>query len=99
MSKIRTCLVFAISVDFCLCRHSLRARIELWPAAAPAPRTRQSQSHKLHGQQAIDSARVTEIQGALVRAHYLTAEPNGKWDAAPKRPCRSISPIKAGRPG
>ena len=36
--------------------------------------------HKSHGQQAIDSARVTEIQQALIREHYMTGEPNGKWD-------------------
>ncbi len=41
-----------------------------------------AKSHRLHGQQAIDPARVTEIQQALVRAHYMAVEPNGKWDAA-----------------
>jgi hypothetical protein len=35
----------------------------------------------LHGQQAIDPARVTEIQQALIREHYLTSDANGKWDA------------------
>ena len=40
-----------------------------------------SRSHRLHGQQAIDPSRVTEIQQALVREHYLSSEPNGKWDA------------------
>jgi peptidoglycan hydrolase-like protein with peptidoglycan-binding domain len=40
-----------------------------------------SKSHKLHGQQAIDSNRVTQIQQALIREHYLTSEPNGNWDA------------------
>jgi peptidoglycan hydrolase-like protein with peptidoglycan-binding domain len=39
------------------------------------------QSHKLHGQQAIDANRVTEIQQALIREHYLTGEPNGNWDS------------------
>lgn len=39
-------------------------------------------SHKLHGQQAIDPARATEIQQALIREHYLTGEPSGNWDAA-----------------
>jgi hypothetical protein len=38
-------------------------------------------SHKLHGQQAIDSERVTQIQTALAREHYLSAEPNGEWDS------------------
>lgn len=37
-------------------------------------------AHKLHGQQAIDSDRVTQIQTALVRERYLSTEPNGQWD-------------------
>jgi hypothetical protein len=32
------------------------------------------------GQQAIDSARVTEIQNALIRVHYLSGEASGRWD-------------------
>jgi len=38
-------------------------------------------SHRLHGQQAIDPSRVTEIQQALIREHYLTDEANGRWDS------------------
>lgn len=38
-------------------------------------------SHQLHGQQAIDSARVTEIQQALIREHYMSGDPNGQWDS------------------
>jgi peptidoglycan hydrolase-like protein with peptidoglycan-binding domain len=38
-------------------------------------------AHKLHGQQAIEPARVTEIQQALIREHYLTTDADGKWDA------------------
>lgn len=37
--------------------------------------------HKLHGQQAIQPERVTEIQQALIREHYMTGDANGKWDA------------------
>ena len=40
-----------------------------------------AKSHKLHGQLAIEPARVTEIQQALIREHYLTGEASGKWDA------------------
>ncbi|MGA9669177.1 MAG: peptidoglycan-binding domain-containing protein, partial [Terracidiphilus sp.] len=40
-----------------------------------------SRSHKLHGQQAIQPARVTEIQQALIREHYLGGEASGKWDS------------------
>ena len=43
--------------------------------------TKGKKSHKLHGQQAIDANRVTEIQKALIREHYLTGEATGTWDA------------------
>ncbi len=36
---------------------------------------------KLHGQQTIAPERATAIQEALIREHYLTGEPTGKWDA------------------
>ena len=42
---------------------------------------KQAKSHKLHGQQAIDANRVTQIQQALIREHYLNGEANGEWDA------------------
>ena len=45
------------------------------------PSKTKSKSHKLHGQQAIDATRVTQIQQALIREHYLSGEPNGNWDA------------------
>jgi len=45
------------------------------------PHHKAAKSHKLHGQQAIEPARVMEIQQALIREHYLTGEANGKWDA------------------
>jgi hypothetical protein len=38
-------------------------------------------SHKIHGQQAIAPERVTAIQQALIREHYLTGEPSAKWDS------------------
>lgn len=37
--------------------------------------------HRVRGQQAIQPERVTEIQQALIREHYLTGDANGKWDA------------------
>jgi peptidoglycan hydrolase-like protein with peptidoglycan-binding domain len=40
-----------------------------------------AQVHKLHGQQAIDPERVTQIQQALIREHYLDGEPSGSWDS------------------
>jgi len=50
-------------------------------AHAPARHHKKAKSHKLHGQQAIEPARVKEIQQALIRQHYLTGEANSKWDA------------------
>jgi len=40
-----------------------------------------ARSSHMHGQQAIDPARVTEIQQALIREHYLTSEASGSWDS------------------
>jgi hypothetical protein len=34
------------------------------------------------GQQAIDPERVTQIQQALVREHYMTSDADGRWDAS-----------------
>lgn len=42
--------------------------------------TSTSASHKMHGQQAIASERVTAIQQALIREHYMTGTPSAKWD-------------------
>jgi len=38
-------------------------------------------SHRQRGQQAIEPERVSEIQDALIHAHYLTGDASGKWDA------------------
>lgn len=36
---------------------------------------------RVRGQQAIQTERVTEIQQALIREHYLDGQATGKWDA------------------
>jgi peptidoglycan hydrolase-like protein with peptidoglycan-binding domain len=56
------------------------------PTSGPATTHKLSKSkHKaarhVRGQQAIDPERVTQIQQALIREHYLASEANGKWDA------------------
>lgn len=38
-------------------------------------------SRRVRGQQAIEPERVMQIQQVLIRAHYLTGEPDGEWDA------------------
>lgn len=37
-------------------------------------------SHRVRGQQEIQPERVTEIQQALIREHYLSGDADGKWD-------------------
>lgn len=44
-------------------------------------RKRTTRGHKIRGQQVIESSRVTEIQQALIREHYMSGEANGQWDA------------------
>jgi Putative peptidoglycan binding domain len=41
-----------------------------------------SRRHSPRGQQAIEPARVTEIQQALIREHYLNGEASGQWDSS-----------------
>lgn len=50
-------------------------------AASRSKKGRAPRGRKLRGQQVIDSGRVTEIQQALVREHYLSGGANGHWDA------------------
>jgi hypothetical protein len=61
--------------------HSHRA-----PASGHTHKThktsKKKKSHRVHGQQAIEPARVTEIQQALIREHYLSGEANGDWDSS-----------------
>ncbi|HEV2137143.1 MAG TPA: peptidoglycan-binding domain-containing protein [Terracidiphilus sp.] len=58
--------------------------------------TRRSTSHRyvhhryyhrrarVRGQQAIQPERITQIQQALINAHYLNGDPTGKWDEQTK---------------
>ncbi|MHB1958944.1 MAG: peptidoglycan-binding domain-containing protein [Acidobacteriaceae bacterium] len=48
-----------------------------------ASRRRRSRHRRatVTGQRVIDSQRATEIQQALIQAHYLNGSPTGQWDA------------------
>lgn len=46
--------------------------------------TSKKKSAKSHGQRTIDQGRTVQIQEALIREHYLTGEPTGKWDQSTK---------------
>jgi hypothetical protein len=48
--------------------------------AAHGTRKGKPKARKPRGQLAMEPGRVTEIQQALIRAHYLSGEANGKWD-------------------
>jgi peptidoglycan hydrolase-like protein with peptidoglycan-binding domain len=43
--------------------------------------TKASRKSRLRGQQVIDPERVTQIQQALIREHYLSGDATGKWDS------------------
>jgi peptidoglycan hydrolase-like protein with peptidoglycan-binding domain len=52
--------------------------------AAHGTRKGKSRGRRPRGQQAMESGRVTEIQQALIRVHYLSGEADGKWDERTK---------------
>jgi hypothetical protein len=62
--------------------HSTKTATHLRSAHTHRASTRHSRSkrHILHGQQAIAPERVTQIQQALIQAHYMTDDANGQWD-------------------
>lgn len=53
--------------------HYRRARYHRW-----------RHHRRVRGQQAIAPERVTQIQEALIREHYLDGDPTGQWDAQTK---------------
>lgn len=50
--------------------------------ASARKRASRKKSVRARGQQKIDSERALQIQTALIREHYLTGEPTGKWNEA-----------------
>ncbi len=69
---------------------ALRTAHTTSPGHTHKARKQVSKSHKLHGQREIDSNRVTEIQRALIREHYLSGDPSGKWDATTEAAMRKF---------
>jgi hypothetical protein len=61
----------------------MASRVHRAPTSGHAHSTRHTaapKAKKIHGQQTIDTQRVTAIQSALIREHYLSGEPTSKWD-------------------
>jgi peptidoglycan hydrolase-like protein with peptidoglycan-binding domain len=83
VTSFRANLIFVLSAAltaspaFATRTHRATSSVNSRASHKPAPK---SQSHRLHGQQAIEPERVTEIQQALIREHYLNTEANGRWD-------------------
>ena len=86
MSSSRAGLALLISAAL-LAPPAFAANVRHSSASTHAGATSHKLSHGRHksrrarGQQAIDQDRVTQIQQALVREHYLTTDPNGDWDS------------------
>jgi len=53
-------------------------------SSSKSKKKKKSAKSASHGQRGIDAERTTQIQAALIREHYLTGEPTGKWDQSTK---------------
>ncbi len=90
MFSTRVSLVFMISATLIL-PQAFASRVHRAPTSGHTHKSGKSvtthskvttvAAHRSHGQQAIDPERVTQIQQALVREHYLTGDDaTGRWD-------------------
>ena len=83
MPSFRAKLAFVLSAllsaspAFATRTHKATASAHVRSSHKAAPKA----SHKIHGQQAIEPARVTEIQQALIREGYLHKDADGQWDS------------------
>ncbi len=82
MSSFRTSFALIVSAAL-IAPSAFASRVHRAPTSGQTHSTSHKLSHKSHkvrGQQAIEPERVTQIQQALIREHYLTGEATGKWD-------------------
>lgn len=87
MLSIRITLAFALTAAM-VALPAMASRVHRAPTSGrthsshKAPKTTKATKAKikLHGQQSIEPGRVTEIQQALIREHYLQGDATGKWD-------------------
>jgi peptidoglycan hydrolase-like protein with peptidoglycan-binding domain len=69
--------------------HSEEAKAGHPETPKPAHHTsKKSRKKRTRGQQAIDGERARQIQEALVREHYMKAQPSGTWDSATQEAMR-----------
>ena len=81
LPKCRLAILFCLMLAFTPAFASSNSATTHKKTSSHSGKSHKSKSRKLHGQQAIDSSRVTEIQQALIREHYLTGDPSGSWDS------------------
>lgn len=83
MVSFRVIMAFALTTAMAV-TPAFASRIHRAPTSGHAHgshKAKAAKSHVTRGQQAIESTRVTEIQQALIREHYMDGDPSGKWDA------------------
>ncbi len=80
-NKCRLAILFSVALVATTVFASTNTATSHKKSSGHSSKSHKAKAHKLHGQQAIDSSRVTEIQQALIREHYMTGEANGNWDA------------------
>jgi hypothetical protein len=80
--SFRSSVAFLLTAGF-FASPAIASRVHRPPTSGHHPGTHKliRKTHKVHGQQAIEPARVTQIQQALIREHYLTGEASGQWDS------------------
>jgi peptidoglycan hydrolase-like protein with peptidoglycan-binding domain len=73
---------------------SLSAETPKKATSHPAAKTHKVSHHggkksrRPRGQQAIDGERTRQIQSALIREHYMSGQPSGKWDDSTQQAMR-----------
>ena len=84
MRALRLCTTLAVvllAAAVCLAQSGATAP----PPSSTAPKKtvhKKSHHRRPRGQQKIDAQRARQIQEALIREHYMSGQPSGKWDAA-----------------
>ena len=83
MASFRAKLVFCVLSALLMATPAFATRTHRATTSAHARSSHRAapKSHKVHGQQSIEPGRVTEIQQALIREHYLSKDADGQWDA------------------
>lgn len=84
MVFLRTCLVFVLGAALVV-PAAFASRVHRAPTSGQSAHKkhlthRRARPTRTRGQQAIDPDRARQIQTALIREHYLSGDPTGKWD-------------------